>query len=271
MRKILISIALLSLPGFAGDTTYSRTESVTKGGSGGESGGLPGLFRLISELHVDADCGGQSSSPPSAAYRPANLRSWPEGGWRWGLGTGMGGLLVGDQAGGIHLELDGEATFEFPGETQLRLQGGGFAGLLQPAVDHSRQVYVDGRLIGTQYDTSGIFTQSGFSIFSDFLELIGTNGGYLGAGAGAVRLRETVDFNRHEDYGPVDQAREEARWNWLPALRFVLGFYGGGLGRAFARMEFGYQATLNSPRYGSSFPTDNSPITHSFSLGFAWL
>ena len=270
MRNILLLIVLLSHPGFAGDTTYSRTVSVPKEESGGESGGLSGLVRILSGLHVDSDCGGSSSSPPSASYRPADLRTWPEGGWRLGLGMGTGGLLVGDQAGGVHVKLDGEATFEFPGEMQLRLQGGGFAGLLQPVVDHSRRVYVDGRLIGTQYDTSEIFYQSGFSIFSDFLDLSNVNGAYLGAGAGAVRLRETMDFNRHEDYGPADQAREEVRWQWLPALRFVLGFY-GGLGRGFGRMEFCYQATLNSPRYASSFPTDNSSFTHSFSLGFAWL
>ena len=80
-----------------------------------------------------------------------------------------------------------------------------------------------------------------------------------------------MDFNRNEDYGPADQAREEVRWHWQPALRAVIGFYGGSWGRGFRRFEVSYQATFNLPAYASSFPTDNSPITHSISVGYAWL
>ena len=147
----------------------------------------------------------------------------------------------------------------------------GCAGFLLPYNDYRRYTYADGRLIGTQYDTSASFTQSGFSIFSDFLELFDREGPYVGAGVGAIQMREIMAFDRHEDYAPADQAREEVRWHWQPALRAVLGFYSGGWVRGFRRIEFSYQAAFNLPAYASSFPTDNSPITHSMSVGFAWL
>lgn len=274
MRNPLILVCLFAYGAFAGDTTYSRTRSVPKGESESGSDAAPFLFRILGELissGVTPERESRPAPPPPVPEKPADMREWPEGGWRWGLGIGWGGVRVADQGGGYKVDFDGEATYELSREIQMRLQGAGFLGKLKPDVDYRRDVYVDGKLIGEQYDTTLEFSQMGYSCFSDLLAFFG-KAAYFGAGAGAVRLREATYLERGGDFSAAGRPRSEVRWHWLPAVRMALGLYAGGHGeRAFGRLELGYQVSFHNPLYASSFPTDNSQVTHSLTFGFAWL
>jgi hypothetical protein len=172
----------------------------------------------------------------------------------------------------VQADLAGDATYGFPGGVQWRLQCGGFAGLVEPDVDYTRDAYVDGRFIGEQYDTTHLVASSGYSFFSDLFALLGSGGAYLGAGVGAIRLRESAELSRHEEFDPAPQALAETRWQWLPAARVAWGLYLGRHRQSPSwRCEIGYQATFNSPGYGSSLPSDNSPVTHTVSMRLGWL
>jgi hypothetical protein len=199
-----------------------------------------------------------------------DMDEWPEGRWRLGWGFGLGAAVMPGAAGGLPLELGLEATGALSENSQLRFRSGAFAHLMGPSVDYRRDVFVDGKRIGSQLDVMTGYIQSGFPAFADGIWLLGDHGFYLGGGAGLVALHETIDYVRRKDYGPPDPPREEGRWRVLPAVDASLGRYGGGWRRSFWRFEIRYQALLHFPLRMSSFPGDNAQVTHAVTWQWAW-
>jgi hypothetical protein len=307
----LAAIAIFGSPVFAGDTTYSRTESVSKsysassstpgtdgsdegvsesyessgssGGDGfmsqcmegsGESNSLHEVALVLMTLPFRAGfCGmayGIGISHAHLFVGNGHMDDWDEGRWRFGWGFGVGLAFLPRTAGGLPLELHLEATEALSEYWQLRLRSGAFAHLMSPSVDYRRDVFVDGKRIGSQLDVMTGYIQSGFPFFADGIALLGSHGLYLAGGAGFVALHETIDYTRRKDYGYLEPDREDARWQVLPAMDLGLGRYGGGGPRSFWRFEVRYQAILHFPERLTSFPGDNADVTHSVTWQWAW-
>jgi hypothetical protein len=291
---------------FAGDTTYGRTEAVPKQDRASSMPSAEGPFEADDEtsslaIHTNGGCSDISLEAHSAGeflgglfVMPffiggcyavqglvqshahlfaghADVEPWLESRWRLGVGFGTGALVIPGLAGGIPFSLNVEAIRALSPSLQWRLRTGAFGSLLGPDADFRRDVFVDGARIGSQSDEMLGYHQSGYPLFSDALWPIGFEGFYLGTGAGAICLRETIDFIRHTDYGRADEEREENRMRVLPAAEISVGRYGGGNGRRPWRFEIRYQAMLHASGHASSFPSDNSLLTHSLTWEWAWL
>lgn len=313
-----LALAVFALPGgpaFAGDTTYSRTESVSKSEPSTSPAPTPGSEGSDADITVSyesssssaeggsdfmSQCmgdGGEYDSWKAAAAGCLSLPlragfcgmlngigishahlfvgngrmdDWDQGRWRLGWGFGLGAAFMSRTAGGLPLELGLEATRALSERWQLRLRSGAFAHLMASTVDYRRDVFVDGKRIGSQLDVMTGYIQSGFPAFADGIALLGSHGLYLAGGAGLVSLHETIDYMRRKDYGPAEPEREEGRWQILPALDLGLGRYGGGGSRSFWRFEIRYQAILHFPQRMTSFPGDNADVTHSVTWQWAW-
>jgi len=199
-----------------------------------------------------------------------SMEDWDEGRWRLGWGFGLGAAFLPGAAGGLPLELNLETTDAISEDWQLRLRSGVFANLMGTSVDYRRDVFVDGKRVGSQLDVMTGYTQSGASAFVDGVRFLGGRGLYLAGGAGIIPLHETIDYTRRMDYGPVEPQLQEDRWQVLPAVDAALGRYGGGGRRSFWRFEIRYQAILHFPQRMTSFPGDNADVTHSLTWQWAW-
>lgn len=184
-------------------------------------------------------------------------------GWDWSTQTAFG------PGTGGHLEAVGPILKAGPGSLDLRLRGEGALSAQSMQIDYERNVYIDSIRVGVEHDRMEGYSRWAFPVTAELLWHPGTLGFYLGAGAGAALLRESIDIHRETPVPGGSGGFSASRDSWAPVAAFSIGRESlGRHGKANWYFEIRWQALLLEPRHRSSFPADNAADAHS--LGWVW-
>ncbi|MDB5103233.1 MAG: hypothetical protein JWP91_922 [Fibrobacteres bacterium] len=191
--------------------------------------------------------------------------------WRYGAGFGLEAGWQPETSGGPgiagHLEAVGPVTRDR--SLELRVRAAAQATAMMMHVDYERGMIVDADHYGVQRDVMTGYSQKRIPLTAELLWQPGSKGFYLGAGAGAVLLREDIQYRRGDTFGYSTGDLSESRAGVFPAAVASIGRDGlDSRGRPAWYFEIRYQAMAQRPRHLSSFPSDNTALTQS--LGWEW-
>lgn len=190
---------------------------------------------------------------------------------RFGMGFHVGmdwvtETAVGPATGG-HIEAVVPLRKAGLGALDLRLRGGYAASSQGMEIDYERDVFEDSAFLGIERDRMDGYSRRDLPLTAELLWFPGSRGFYLGAGAGAALLTETVAIHRESPFYAGDFTAK--RETWSPSTTLCIGRESlGRHGKPNWYFELRWRMHVLQPERRSSFPSDNAMDAHG--IGWVW-